>query len=159
MPDHKTDQIELISAIIAHLGRQGIPDLVHREFNAIIKAATDIVDELAKPECKVVAGMGYDAWKASDHTGSSSLFMARVLMGYEPGPVAYPHDSGDFGRCVGLLVACPGLIGNIGMLAQHGPEWKAIAENWLELATLFHEEAPSGRCPRLSVRMQELGIQ
>ena len=161
MPDNHVNKIELIGAIIKHLDRkERVKTMLPREFNTIIRCATEIVEELAKPEQKVTAGMGLQAWLASDHTGVSSCFMASVLSerfcGREHG---HPHDPDDFSRCAGLLIACPELRSNIPRLVDHGPEWKAIAENWTELESLWNEKSPSGKCPKLHARMKELGIE
>jgi hypothetical protein len=100
--------------------------------------------------------MGLDAWLSSDQTGVSSIFMAGVLSGSFSRKFGHPHDPSDFGRCLGLLDACPELRGNIRRMAEHGAEWSALVGAWHELEKMYREELPSGRAPRTYDRMREL---
>jgi hypothetical protein len=157
MPSSFVSQIDLIGAICKFLDKKhGVKTLLHREFNTVIRCATEIVNELAKPELPVIPGMGLDAWLACDHTGVSSEFMAGVLSGRFMRQPGYPHDPGDLCRCVGLLDACPELRANMSLMSEHGPEWRSLVECWDELESLFREERPSGSAPRLMARMSDL---
>ena len=37
-----------------------------------------------------------------------------------------------------------------------GPVWKAYVKHWSELVALWNEESPSGKCPKLYIRMKDL---
>lgn len=125
-------QIQLIATIAEAIEAHGTPGLNARELNTVIRAATEIIRELQRPEISVMPGMGINAWLRSDHTGSSSLWMARVLAKVGAARYAYPHDPHDFRRCVGLLLACPELRGRLDSMADTGPEWAAILPHWAE---------------------------
>lgn len=157
MPSSFVSQIDLIGAICKFLDKKcGVKTMLHREFNTVIRCATEIVEELAKPESPVISGMGLDAWLKCDHTGVSSEFMAGVLSGRFMRTPGHPHDPDDFSRCIGLLDACPELRANLSRLMDHGPEWSALVACWDELESLFREERPSGSAPKLMARMSEL---
>lgn len=157
MPSSFVSQIDLIGAILKFLEkRAGVKTMLPREYNTVVRCATEIVDELIKPEALVTPGMGLDAWLKCDHTGVSSEFMAGVLSGRFMRTPGYPHDPADFSRCLGLLDACPELRNSILQLAKHGPQWAALVANWCELESLFRDERPSGAAPRLMARMSEL---
>lgn len=153
-------QIDLISAIVKHLNKNGIDDVIHRHMNAVIKAATDIVTEFAKPEKQVEAEMGAEKWLDSDHTGLSSRFMCWTLTGKRQNiadeKYNYPHDPSDFGRCVGFLKAVPEARQHISRMVVTGKEWCGLAACWDELEALYNEEHPSGKAPKLYARMKEL---
>lgn len=157
MSEKRIGQIELIAAITTHLDKKcRVKNVLHRQFNAIIKAANDIIAEMEKPYRPATAGMGLTAWRVCDDTGQSSLCMAGVLSGCGVGPVAWPIDPSDFGRCVGLLDAEPLFRERIGLMAKCGPEWNALATEWSELESLYLEELPSGKCTKLFARMNQL---
>lgn len=143
MPDQRIDQIELVCSIMQHLSTQGITHALPREVNAVIAAANSIVDEFAKPEVKVTPGMGLRAWLQSDHTGLSSLYMARVLanatypMSRDAEP-AEPRDADDFKRCMGLLEACPEIRELIPKMAGHGRIWDRLIDKWAEIESLIN---------------------
>lgn len=149
-------QIALVNAICQAISAHGTPNLLARQINAVIRAADDILEELRQPERVAPAGCGLEVWLRSDQTGASSRFMAMVLsQRVIPGiQAAYPHDPSDFGRCLGLLDACPELRERLPSMADTGPQWAALVAHWAELEALFHEEAPSGLCPRLYARMK-----
>ena len=132
-------QIDLVTEIIRVLEDAGITDVLPRQFNAIVIAADSVMAELREPERKVSPGMGTMKWLASDHTGLSSLYMAMKL---DP-PIgqrcqyAYPHDSADFGRCLGLLEAAPELRERLPKMAETGKEWAALVPFWDDLEAAF----------------------
>ena len=165
-------QPSLCAAILKYLDAAGLKSINNRQMNAVIKGATDIYMELQKEHRPSVANSGIQAWLASDDTGLSSKYLLEQLakaigatvhwegFGGKPSIVRgvdHPHDPGDFGRCLRMLEACPSLRSQIGfMCGGHGPEWGALARNWEQLEALYREEAPSGRCPKLYDKMQEL---
>lgn len=152
-------QIELVNTILQAISVYGTPNILPRQINAVIRAADDILAELRKPERVAESGAGLAAWLASDRVGHSSRWMAKTLAGYWGGSsaqYAYPLDPGDFGRCLGLLDACPELRAQLPAMADTGPEWAALIAHWKELEAIFQQEAPTGECPRLYDRMRTL---
>lgn len=149
-------QIDLITAINAELDRQGVSAVNARQANAIIAAANDIIRELERQHKPATPGMGLEAWLRCDETGASSEYLAGVLSGKFHRPAAYPHDPADFGRCVKMLEAAPELNKKLYRLNKRGPHWRALWLHWDELTRLWRDESPSGTCPRLYARMQEL---
>lgn len=149
-------QPELISAILRHLDKQGVKNALPRQINAVIKAADDIIAEFMIPARTITPGMGVNRWLHTDEVGQSSKYMAFRLT---RGPLCdynYPHDPSDFGRCLGLLIACPELRDRVPEMAAAGPEWAALVRHWGELETLYHAELPTGEAPKLYARMVEL---
>lgn len=67
-----------------------------------------------------------------------------------------PHDPSDFGRCHRLLERFPAWRQRLAEVAEAYPDWKPFVEHWDELTALYLEESPTGRCPKLYYRMQEL---
>lgn len=150
-------QIGLIEAIGKYLKKQKVTGLNTRQFNAIIFAADHVLREMEQPHRGVTMNMGLAAWHSSDETGRSSLFLSYALEGRGDGyMVTYPIDPDDFGRCLGLLVACPNLRAKLPFLTGIGPQWDALIGAWPELEALWNEESPSGTCPKLYARMQGL---
>jgi len=155
----KTNQIKLIAEIVAELSRQGIRDLTTRKFNAAIRAVNDIIAAVERDDRPTEPGEGLQDWLVGDDTGHSSRYMAFVLADGPECPCTYPHDPDDFGRCYRFLLAVPdtqrrSLLG----MAVCGPVWAGLVANWADLAELWREESPSGECPRLYNRMQEIII-
>lgn len=149
-------QLALVAGIMKLVGKE-TPTLTVRQTNAIIKAADLIVEELRKPDRDFTPGGGIDQWLASDKTGLSSLFMAFTLVKRAPhAQYAHPHDPGDFGRCLGLLEACPELRAELPKMAEASPVWAALVREWDQLEALYREELPTGRASKLYDRMGEL---
>lgn len=146
-------QIELISGILGVMDKlqPGIA-LLPRQANAVIAAADLIVAQLRTPERTVRPAMGLAAWLASDGTGASSLYMAHVLAGYSHKRQAYPLDSGDFGRCLGLLLAVPNLRERLPVMAEYGQEWAALIAEWDSLAADYG----AGKFDDVSLRIRSL---
>jgi len=131
-------QIPLISAICTELSRQHPGLAVNtRQYNALIKAANQIIVAMEQQSVPATPGMGIDAWFNCDDVGTSSLFMASVLSHREVPKYGHPHDADDFGRCVMLLLAAPELADSFPELAIQSPEWRVIVENWNEWVTCF----------------------
>lgn len=125
-------QVQLIATIAEAIEADRKIGLTARELNTVIRASAEIIRELQHPERPVVPGMGINAWQRSDHTGLSSLWMARVLAKVGAARYAYPHDPDDFSRCVGLLIACPELRCRLTAMMETGKEWEAIVPHWPE---------------------------
>ncbi len=169
-------QIELVSAILLHLEKkEKIKSVLPRQINKVIEAANIVVDAMAQEYRPATANMGISSWMGCDETGLSSKYMAHVLASpagvltqraIDAGVICnrqqqeeknFPHDPGDFGRCLGLLLAVPEMRPHIPLLADgHGQHWAALANHWDELESMYREELPSGVAPKLYARMQEL---
>jgi hypothetical protein len=76
-------------------------------------------------------------WLANGKTGQSSETMAFWLAfnvkKADSFGFAYPHDGGDLGRCLQLLVAAPELRKLVPNMAELSPEWAALAARWDDL--------------------------
>jgi hypothetical protein len=90
-------------------------------------------------------GCGFREWYDSGWTGISSRFMAWCLLGkgtnrFPPDP--YPRDVHDFGRCLTFLKCVPEAVPLLPKMADQGPQWKALVENWdtIEKMTLDGRE-------------------
>lgn len=152
-------QIELMSAVCKWLDKHGEKNVNIRQMNSIVQATNMIVDALNEPHVPATAGMGLDAWLACDETGASSQVMSSRLTGRpfrHRRDTEYPHDPGDFGRCVGFLDAVPEAREKLTTMRDVSPQWAALIDNWQELESLYREEQPSGSAPKLYARMQEL---
>lgn len=68
-------------------------------------------------------------WALTGETGASSECMAAHLTGNSCNG-NYPHDSGDFGRCVGLLKAVPELRPLFPKMAGVNRYWAALVSEW-----------------------------
>ena len=125
-------QVELISAITKHLERQGVKELVPRQFIAIINAANEIIAECERKPVMTSEGMGLMRWLASDDVGLSSRYVASVLDGCFVAEYAHPHDADDFGRCVRLLVAVPELRERLEKMRSKSVEWSRLVDCWTD---------------------------
>lgn len=77
-------------------------------------------------------------WFHQGETGASSKCMAFHLTGRSCDG-SYPHDSGDFKRCVGLLTAVPELRSLLPRMAEVNRYWAALVPTWEQIEAL-----PSG---------------
>ncbi|ECJ3227561.1 hypothetical protein FP993_19495 [Salmonella enterica] len=139
MKNYKFNQIELIAAITKEIERQRPGTPADDRMNTIIKAVNMICDEYSREKVTASQGMGLTAWLASDDTGLSSLFMASVLSGQFASTNNYPRDPDDLGRCIRLIEAVPELAEKISLMAQHGHQWSAVAQNWERWSHLYRE--------------------
>ncbi|EBR4567719.1 hypothetical protein B1Q46_17375 [Salmonella enterica] len=137
MKSYKLNQIKLISAITKEIENQqpGVP--ADGRMNTIIKAVNMICDEYSREMIPSSQGMGLAAWLASDDTGLSSRFMASILSGQFTTKNKYPCDPADLGRCIRLVEAVPELAEKIPLMAQHGHQWSAVAQNWERWSQLY----------------------
>jgi hypothetical protein len=153
-------QTELITDLCTLLEKRGYTHLLPRQINAVIQAADLILAELREPMREPEPGCGLTAWLESDATGASSRFMAAMLAptaGFaHRAPYAHPYDPSDFGRCLGLLKACPELRKDLHKMAGASAEWARLVGNWDELEALYEQEAPTGQCPQLFECMKTL---
>lgn len=157
-------QIDIITAISRVVSRAAVDqngdDLISpRQINAIFKAADMVVGAMAVEDHKAYKGMGLAAWLECDDKGMSSLYMAHVM--YETPRWAeqfYPVDPSDFGRCYRFLEAVDGARDRLDImgLPACGRVWRDLVAAWEELERLYLEELPTGRCPKLYARMQEI---
>lgn len=77
-------------------------------------------------------------WAASGETGVSSKAILGVMVGTPPkSRFCYPHDGGDFGRCVGLLDAVPEYRDRLIEMKAICPEWAALVDHWTELEVMY----------------------
>ncbi len=128
----KISQIELIGAICKELDRQGVKSICSRHYNAIIKAADEIISECERAPVMSWAGMGLKAWLASDDVGMSSRYMASVLCGFVC-QYAHPHDLDDFCRCSRLLLAVPELRERLDLMREQSQPWRALVDIWKQV--------------------------
>lgn len=141
MPNQHINQIQLISAITTHLQKkQGVKNMLPREFNKIISCVNEIIREFKSPERIITPNMGYQNWINSDHTGLSSLYLAKLLTSQTvtERESNFPHDAEDFDRCLKLLIAVPELKNNLHFLKNSTAEWKEIYNNWDYLESLMN---------------------
>lgn len=99
------------------------------------------------------------AWLTNGDTGTSSMTIWHVLMKRTMAIDRWPdvpHDPADFGRCHRLLNVMPSWRARLPEVAETHPKWKPLVEAWDELTALYEAELPSGTCPKLYQRMQEL---
>ncbi len=74
-------------------------------------------------------------WALTGKTGASSKCMAAHLTSNECDG-SYPHDGGDFGRCVGLLTAVPELRPLLPKMAEVNRYWAALVPEWGRIEAL-----------------------
>ena len=67
-----------------------------------------------------------------------------------------PSDPSDFGRCFDLLEAIHGWRERLGEVAAVFPKWGPLVREWARLETLYREERPKGRAPKLWDAMKAL---
>lgn len=96
-------------------------------------------------------------WLKSWDTGQSSLTIYGFMDSGRTINVSVPHDPADFGRCYRLLKVAPAWRARMWEMGAEIPAWSKLCDAWSELETLFEEESPSGECPKLYARIQELG--
>jgi hypothetical protein len=158
-------QMDLVHAMLHAIEQEDGRSLNVRQFNAILRAADDVLEELKRPHAAATPGMGMEAWLACDDRGDSSNAIAVHLapLIHRRSPIvpwntgkSHPIDPADFGRCVRLLEAEPLLRPHFPKMAKVSPQWAALVAVWDELEALYREEFRSGQAPKLYQRMQEL---
>lgn len=154
MPD--LTQPTLIGEIMKVIDRYGFKTMNARQMNAIIEGANIIYAELHEPHREAIPNSGLTNWLASDDVGMSSKFMAGVLSGRFTCENRHPLDPSDLGRCLRMLDACPELKPHVGRMAEHGPVWASLADEWDDLTALYQRELASGSAPQCYARMREI---
>ncbi|MEN6532318.1 MAG: hypothetical protein ABFD89_01560 [Bryobacteraceae bacterium] len=157
-------QIDLVAKIANLLATDfGLKQATEKQFNAIIEAADIIVEAMRHEFVPAAEGIGLFAWLASDDTGLSSRCMARTLWPSAGipeerhfGNKSHPLDPDDFGRCHRFLEAVPEAKARIGEMSAVSKQWAGLVAAWDELTALYLEELPSGRCPKLYARMEQI---
>lgn len=107
-------------------------------------------------------------WLATGHRGISSEAIVSYLTGVpigtgrpgRGGDGSVPYDPSDFNRCHQLLTRCPELKAELHRMADLGPIWAALVENWDKLTRLYLAEVGqcTGRAPRTYRIMREMRI-
>lgn len=119
----------------------------------------DLIIDMRRADLGPMGETPEGRWLAGGDTGTSSITIWSVMMGVSmpnarrPG---VPRDSDDFGRCHRLLEAFPAWRARLPEAVDRYPEWSGLVSAWDELTTLYLEELPSGRAPRLWARMQAI---
>jgi hypothetical protein len=157
-------QLNLINAINEELVKQGVTDLLPRQYNAIISACNDIVDELAVGYKEAKPGMKYRDWYDSDDRGLSSNYLARILVGYADAGVSYhPSDPSDLNRCV-KMVESLGVEEELRELMSKdlkkpiatgitlSKQWIVVLSNWDKWKSMFN------RTDILYIEMKSAGL-
>lgn len=147
-------QIELIS----HIGKLfGNRPAQSRHMRAIIQAADIILAEFRRESVAATPAIGLDAWRQTDDTAASSVYMANVMSGLSNTQAfAHPHDPDDFGRCYRLLRSVPEFADKLEALSTCPAPWPDLIVNWSELEGLYEEELANGRAPKLYSRMRSI---
>jgi hypothetical protein len=128
-----------------------------------IDCAGCLRDLVIEMRCQALGPAGETAegrWLAGGDTGTSSITIWSVMTGRPRPKVGWwpdiPHDPADFGRCHRLLENFPAWRARLPEVSAKHPEWAGLVEAWDELTSLYLEELPSGRGPKLYARMTEL---
>jgi len=130
------DQMSLIQAILKELGDQGVLTMNARQYNAVIRGADTICDEMDTAHAEAEEGCGLAGWLRSDSTGLSSEYMAYVLFPGEAkaklGTALYAHpiDAADFARCVRFVKAVPEARSRISEMADKSQQWNTVCKYW-----------------------------
>jgi hypothetical protein len=112
-------------------------------------------------ECSRLKAKAPAEWRAGPDVGVSSCTIYGALFGYGylDHRDSVPRDPSDFGRCHRLLTLFPELHARLGEVAAKHPAWTSLVREWDALTALYLEELPSGRCPKLYARMQQLNVE
>jgi hypothetical protein len=109
----------------------------------------------------------FNDWLESGERGISSETIVLALTGV---PIlkrnwgsGFPSDPSDFRRCERLLRAVPEARKHLHLLAQRGPIWAMLVDEWDDLVALGDSEVPGifdswahGSAPKLYARMREI---
>lgn len=74
-----------------------------------------------------------NAWLKSGSTGASAKSLCAALVGEGPQNGHYPHDAGDFRRCIRLLEQVPALRAKLPEAAKINRYWAALIPRWDEI--------------------------
>lgn len=136
-------QIQLVSDIMGLLETYNPNGEVNtRQYNAVIKAANIICEEVRKPTVSATQNISLESWAMSDDVGMSSKFLAFKLSGV-PSLItdyALPYDVDDFSRCYKLIKSVPDLKNNFQKLAAEDASWQIILTQWDALQEFYESE-------------------
>ena len=106
-----------------------------------------------------VNGQGLADWLLYGNTGASSLDIVKFMQTTKGCHLNHyfnhPYDSGDFGRCFGLLKAVPEFRMRLDEMSVVSSEWSNLVRNWKELEQL-HLADPKDTNNVLTKRIQEI---
>lgn len=71
---------------------------------------------------------------------SSALARELLLIDHPNDRIDYPHDAGDFDRCVFLIEQVPNARYAVKRLAQKSPYWAALEPEWDSLTDMWNDE-------------------
>ena len=86
--------------------------------------------------------------------GASSQSIAAHLAGYGKQDGFYPLDSGDFGRCEGLLVNFPDFRAELHRMAEVNAYWAALVPRWEEIRATTASDAQTALIKAIVVPIQ-----
>jgi len=66
-----------------------------------------------------------------------------------------PHDPDDFSRCISFVRECSITPEQLQMVKSSFKWWAPIIDNWDELVSLWDEESPNGKCPKLYNKLRD----
>jgi len=122
--------------------------------------------EVEAQAAQKAAGDAEKEWLFGPDTGISSKTIMSVLstgaarIGAEVSLGRWgadvPHDPSDFGRCYRLLQTFPQWRDRLNEVAAKFPKWEPMVREWDRMTSLWEEEAPTGKCPKLYDLMQKL---
>ncbi len=124
-------------------------------FIAASKAFTKL-HRTCKPVHKEPIPQTLNDWIVGRDTGISSKSIYAAATGATPDQWGVPHDPDDFGRCYRLVKLFPFVKESFRHLVMRCPKWGPFVKNWDELVGLYEKELPTGKCPLLYARIQEL---
>lgn len=99
-------------------------------------------------------------WLLGDDTGTSSKWMAHVLLGGPKCEDDWPWDDDDFGRCSRLLSRFPAARTRLSEMTTRGSRssrkvWRGLVAQWDELERLYRQPNRGGMV-ELCRRMREV---
>lgn len=151
--------MEALHAFCAGLGATHMFPGVATVRRALLALASEEDGQAWVKECEESVRMWHrdplEAWRRGPHTGISSLTIDYALSGRampEGCRPSVPHDSGDFGRCLGLLAAAPHYRERLGEVADAYPRWGALVLEWETLERLYND----GKHDELNVTLAAL---
>jgi hypothetical protein len=154
-------QMNLVSAILKELDKQGLKECPVSVLNKVIECANQIIAETERKQNMADHLMSYSEWITSDDTGMSSKWLATALFSAPSKNVSYPYDPSDFGRCYRMLKHVSGakelFDQKFELLKEAGGiVWNRYLENWDLLVSLYEQESPKRICNKLYDTMQRL---
>ena len=91
-------------------------------------------------------------WAVWGEQGTSSQLIFATLTGWmglirgeRRGSAPYPHDAGDFRRCLLVVEQIPGFRERLPELSTLSPEWERLVTSWSDLEAAFDQQAPGWR--------------